>query len=141
MLEKIKQAWRWKNEDWNGSYFLTNDIIDASVLFKENAYIAGTKMVLSFHFKKHINIGRGGMILLDNEEEKNRLGKMRYDGRSIYEGVLHRDEDIDEIGYHYYMTPETAAIGSEIFNKKRGIEAPNISSKDYRDLRTFSYFK
>ena len=70
-----------------------------------------------FPVEKHINIGRGGMILLDDKNERDTI-KMRYDGRQIYEGVLHKDENVTEIGYHYYMTPESAKIGLEIFPEK-----------------------
>ena len=59
------------------------------------------------------------MILLDNKEERDRLVRMRHDGRSIYENKNYNEEDITEIGYHYYMTPETAAVGSEIFKNKK----------------------
>jgi hypothetical protein len=34
---------------------------------------------------------------------------MSYDGR--LPGLPWRDQDIDTIGYHYYMTPETAQLG------------------------------
>ena len=91
--------------------------------------------------KKHINIGRGGMILLDDKNERDRLIKMRYDGRSIYNGELHNTEDVDTIGYHYYMTPEIAAHGLEVFNNLKDKSTPQIGHSQYRDLREFSIFK
>ena len=75
------------------------------------------------------------------EVEKNRLVKMRHDGRPIYDDVLYVDEDITEIGYHYYMTPETAATGLSIFENKKNIKPISKGSADYRDLREYSYFK
>ena len=38
-------------------------------------------MVLSFQRTKHLSTDRGGMILLDNEEDASLLRKMAYDGR------------------------------------------------------------
>lgn len=140
MLEKIGLPYFIDDVQWYDYYYMTNDIIDAAVYWKENGYIPGTKMCLSFHFKKHINIGRGGMILLDNKTEYDRLTKMRYDGRSIYDGVLHRDEDITEIGYHYYMPPETAEIGIDIFERKKNMIPENVSYMSYRKLTDFTYF-
>lgn len=141
MLEKIGLPYTLDDVKWYDYYYMTNDIIDAAVYWKENGYVSGTKMCLSFHFKKHINIGRGGMVLLDNKDEYDRLVKMRYDGRSIYDGILHKDEDITEIGYHYYMTPETAEIGSQIFEEKRDVAPNAVSYEHYRKLTEFSYFK
>lgn len=35
----------------------------------KNSYIPNTYMCLSFQFQKHLSLGRGGMILLDNKED------------------------------------------------------------------------
>jgi dTDP-4-amino-4,6-dideoxygalactose transaminase len=141
MLEKIMSNYTFLNVEWEGYYYLTSRIIDAATLWRENSYIPGTMMCLSFHIKKHINIGRGGMILLDDFSIYKKLQKMRYDGRSIYDGILYNNDDITEIGYHYYMTPETAAEGIKIFKQKKDIISKNITYKDYADITQFSYFK
>ena len=47
-------------------------------MWKENSYIPGTFMCLSFQFQKHLSLGRGGMILLDDKEAYNKLSKMVY---------------------------------------------------------------
>ena len=65
---------------------------------------------------------------------------MRYDGRSIHSGVLYAEDDISELGYHYYMTPETAAIGLNIFNEKKDQTAKIVTQADYPDIRKFTYF-
>ena len=140
MLEKRGLQYSVDVVEWEQYYYITNDIIDAAVYWKKYGYVPGTKMCLSFHFKKHINMGRGGMILLDNEEDYLRLQKMRYDGRSIYDGVMHKDEDISEIGFHYYMTPEMAEVGIDIFNEKKDMPNKKVTYKDYMDFRRFSYF-
>ena len=66
-------------------------------------------MGVSLQFQKHLSLGRGGILLTDNEEAAIKIKKMSYDGR--LPGLPWRDQDIDTMGYHYYMTPETAQLG------------------------------
>jgi len=106
---KLNIFLQWKDEEWEDYYYLTNNIIDAAVLWKKDSYIAGSFMCLSFQFQKHLSLGRGGMILCDSKEDRERLKKMTYDGR--LPNIPWRDQDIDTIGYHYYMTPEIAQLG------------------------------
>ena len=68
-------------------------------------------MCVSFQYQKHLSLGRGGIILLDNEEDFITLKKMSYDGRMP--NIPWRDQNIDTVGFHYYMTPETAKLGLE----------------------------
>ncbi len=110
LAQKLGIELRWKDDKWKDFYWIEDtNIIDAAVLWKENSYIPGTFMCLSFQFQKHLSLGRGGMILLDNKDSVDRLKKMSYDGR--IPGVPWREQNIDTIGYHYYMTPETAQLG------------------------------
>jgi dTDP-4-amino-4,6-dideoxygalactose transaminase len=141
MLEKINSDYVFIDKKWKNYYYLTPDVIDAAIFWKKSGYIPKTKMCISFHFKKHINIGKGGMILLDNQNDYEKLKKMRYDGRSIYENVPYEMDDIKEIGYHYYMTPETAKLGLSIFNKKKNMIPKKYSYMDYPDLTKLSFFK
>ena len=66
----------WKDEQWVDYYYLTHNIIDAAVLWKKDSYIPGTFMGLSFQFQKHLSLGRGGMLLTDNEEAAIQIKKM-----------------------------------------------------------------
>lgn len=141
MLEKISANYKFVDSEWSEYYYLTSTVIDSATLWRRNSYINGTLMCISFHIKKHINIGRGGMILLDNYSDYKKLQKMRYDGRSIYDGVMYNDDDISDIGYHYYMTPEVAADGLKIFEQKKDILPKTVTYKDYADITQFSYFK
>ena len=99
----------WRDEDWVDYYYLTANVIDAAVLWKKDSYIPNTFMGVSFQFQKHLSLGRGGILLTDNEEAAIKIKKMSYDGR--LPGLPWRDQDIDTMGYHYYMTPETAQLG------------------------------
>jgi len=101
----------WKDENWSDYYYVTDNVIDAAVLWKPNSYISNTLMSVSFQFRKHLSLGRGGVILTDNKEVALKLKKMSYDGR--LPDVPWRDQNINSMGYHYYMTPETARLGLE----------------------------
>ena len=144
----------WRDEEWKDYYYLTKDftpVIDAAVLWKKDSYIPDTFMCLSFQFKKHLALGRGGCILTDNKEAALELKKMSYDGR--HPDIPWREQDIETMGYHYYMTPETAELGlkklpnaieknptqwtindwpdvskMKVFNKKEGID-PYLQTK------------
>ena len=64
---------------------------------------------------------------------------MVYDGR--IRNVAWRDQDIKEIGYHYYMTPENAEIGINKFNTAKNRVPRKWSYLDYPDLSKMSVFK
>lgn len=137
--EKLKLNWKFRDENWENYYFIGNHIIDAAVYWKENGYIQNTLMCLSFQHKKHLNLGKGGMILVDNDYEYVELKKMSYDGRSP--DVPWQEQKITSMGYHYYMTPETALMGSLKFNSVKNLPAKKWSYKDYIDLSELPVFK
>jgi dTDP-4-amino-4,6-dideoxygalactose transaminase len=129
----------WKNEDWVDYYYLTENVIDAAVLWKPDSYIPGTFMSISFQYQKHLSLGRGGMILTDSLESAERLKKMSYDGR--LPNVPWRDQDIEIYGYHYYMTPETAQLGLDKLNDAINIKPRQWTVADWPDLTTMKVFK
>ena len=81
LSNKLGLELEWREENWKDYYHLTEKVIDAAVLWKRNSYVSGTLMSLSFQFQKHLSLGRGGMILTDNEKQAHELKKMSYDGR------------------------------------------------------------
>lgn len=109
LSQKLGIGLEWREEEWLDYYYLTENIVDAAVLWKNNSYIPNTFMNVSFQFKKHLSLGRGGIILTDNKKHANLLKKMSYDGR--LPNIPWRQQDINCMGYHYYMTPETANRG------------------------------
>ena len=98
--------------EWSGVYQLKGTRIwDGAGRFTENMFVGGNSLqVLSFQIKKIIPIGRGGMILTDDEEAYNWLKLACYDGRDLTTPYT-SDEHIKVLGYHMYMTPEDAARG------------------------------
>lgn len=131
----------WRNEAWEDYYTLNYDdrrIIDAAVLWRENSYIPDSFMCLSFQYQKHLSLGRGGMILCDNQEDANRLKKMSYDGR--LPNIPWRDQNIDTMGYHYYMTPETAQLGLDKLPEAIKNEPRKWKYTDWPDLSKMTVF-
>jgi dTDP-4-amino-4,6-dideoxygalactose transaminase len=140
LAEKLKIKWKWKEENWKDYYYLGNtNIIDAAVLWKENSYIPNTYMCLSFQFQKHLSLGRGGMILLDSKKSYDILKKMSYDGR--IPNIPWREQNIDTVGYHYYMTPETAQNGLDKLPTAIETTPRQWDINDWPDLRNMDVFK
>ena len=139
LADKLSLDLIWTDEKWEDFYYVTENIIDAAVNWKKDSYIPGTYMCVSFQFRKHLSLGRGGIILFDKKEDFDTLKKMSYDGRSPDESWS--VQNIKTIGYHYYMTPETAELGL----KKLPEAISRIPKKwvytDWPDLTKMDVFK
>ncbi len=139
LSHKLNIELEWRNEDWEDYYYVTDTVIDAAVLWKENSYVPKTFMGLSFQYQKHLSLGRGGMILTDNKEAAIQLKKMSYDGR--LPSIPWREQNIDTIGYHYYMTPETAKLGLEKLEDAINTKPRKWVTNDWPDLTQMDIFK
>jgi dTDP-4-amino-4,6-dideoxygalactose transaminase len=142
LADKLDLDLEWRDEDWEDYYTLNygdKRIIDAAVLWKRDSYIPNTLMSLSFQFQKHLSLGRGGMILCDNESDAKMLKKMSYDGR--LPNIPWREQDIETMGYHYYMTPETAQNGLNKLNDAIETEPKQWVVTDWPDLTQMKIFK
>lgn len=137
-LRKLDIPCVWTDLQWQDFYYLTPNIIDAAVYWQQDGYKHGTLMCLSFQYRKHLNVGRGGMILLDNEDDYKQLCKMRYDGR--LDDIPWMEQDIDTMGYHYYMTPETALLGIERFHEVVNKAPKRWTYKDYPNVSKMKVF-
>lgn len=141
LAQKLGIGLEWRDEKWEDYYTLNYDdrrIIDAAVLWRENSYQSDTFMCLSFQFQKHLSLGRGGMILLDNEKDAIKLKKMSYDGR--LPNIPWRNQNVDTMGYHYYMTPETAQLGLDKLDKAINTEPKKWVYEDWPNLTKMSVF-
>ena len=141
LANKLNISLEWRDEEWQDYYKLNEHfkpIYDAAVLWKRGSYIPGSFMCLSFQFQKHLSLGRGGMILLDDKEAYNKLSKMVYDGRMP--GIPWRDQNGSTIGYHYYMTPETAQLGVDKFFDAITTEPRQWKLDDWPDLTKMEVF-
>ena len=138
-FSKLNLNWSFFHKYWKDYYYIGNtNIIDAAVYWKKDGYVKDSFMCLSFQYKKHLNLGRGGMILTDNPHAALALRKMSYDGR--LPNIPWAEQNIDTMGYHYYMTPETAELGIEKFNSVKDVEPREWSWKDYPNLKTMKVF-
>ncbi len=135
---KLNIDLEWRDENWQDFYYVTDDIIDAAVLWKKDSYIPKTYMCVSFQFQKHLSLGRGGVILLDNKEDAIQLKKMTYDGRDP--DTPWRDQNIKTVGYHYYMTPETAELGLSKLKKAIDTKPKKWVVSDWPDLTKMDIF-
>tara|TARA_R110001592_G_scaffold65778_4_gene202014 strand:- start:916 stop:1509 length:594 start_codon:yes stop_codon:yes gene_type:complete len=139
LSDKLGIELRWKDENWKDYYWIDDtNIIDAAVLWKEGSYIPKSLMCLSFQFKKHLSLGRGGMILTDDIKVRDELKKMSYDGREP--NIPWQEQNIDTIGYHYYMTPETAQLGLDKFEHAKNTEPREWNVWDWPDLTKLQVF-
>jgi len=129
----------WKDENWVDYYYLTSTVIDAAVLWEPNSYIPNTFMGISFQYQKHLSLGRGGVILCDNTYDAEELKKMSYDGR--IPGIPWREQNISSIGYHYYMTPETAQLGLDKLPSAISTIPRKWTVEDWPDLTQMNIFK
>jgi dTDP-4-amino-4,6-dideoxygalactose transaminase len=124
--------------EWDGIYpFVGAPIVDAATGLWRGMSMGYEDyfMILSFHFKKILNIGTGGMILTNDYNFARWARPMIHDGRHKY--TLYDEDEFECIGWHMYMTPEQAKRGLEIFNSDR-IQDYNKSvggSWKYKDLR------
>lgn len=138
--KKLFCNWNWKDENWEDYYFIGNtNIVDAAPYWKENGYVKDTYMCLSFQYSKHLSLGRGGIILLDNKKDYDFLKKMSYDGRDFNSSWI--TQNIDVVGYHYYMTPETAELGINKFENVKDIQPEKWTYKKYPYLPNMKVFK
>ena len=91
---------------------------------------------LSFHPRKSITTGEGGMILTDDAELANRLRGLRSHGATISAHVRHSSNSFalppfDSIGYNYRMTDIQAAMGLAQMEKFEFI----LEKRRYRAMR------
>ena len=140
LSKKLNIELEWKNDDWLDYYYIgETNIIDAAVLWKKNSYIKNTFMCVSFQYRKHLSLGRGGVILCQNLEDYEVLKRMSYDGR--IPDVPWGSQNISTMGYHYYMTPETAMMGLKKLPAAIITEPRQWVLSDWADLRKMEIFK
>jgi len=90
--------------EWKWYYQLhPTRVFDSALLFEKDIYIPDTFFCLSFQYRKTLPIGRGGMILTDDDKAMKRLKELRLNGRN---------------GWNMYMTPEQAARGIMLFEMR-----------------------
>ena len=139
LADKLSLDLVWTDEKWKDFYYITENVIDAAVNWKRNSYVPGTYMCVSFQFRKHLSLGRGGIVLFDKKEDFDVLKRMSYDGRTPDEPWS--TQNVKSIGYHYYMTPETAELGLKRLPIAITTPPKNWTYSDWPDLTKMEVFK
>jgi dTDP-4-amino-4,6-dideoxygalactose transaminase len=91
----------------------------------------------SFHPRKIISTGDGGMITTDNDEWNARLRRLRQHGMSVNDLQRHQSgsvvaEEYVELGYNYRLTDIQAALGLAQLKRLPGIiERRRALAKNY----------
>jgi len=133
-----------EDADWqkNGYYdLMPYPIYDSARLCTSDMYdrFDGALVCLSLHWGKTLNLGQGGVILTDSQEEADWLKKARWDGRTA--GVAPKDDEITMIGRHCPMSPRDAADALTRLHFLPKHNKPLPEEKGYADLSTFEVFK
>jgi perosamine synthetase len=86
----------------------------------------GRLTCFSFHPRKSITTGEGGMVTTDDEDLAQRMRALRTHGMSVPAEVRHRVdrviiEEYVEVGYNYRLTDIQAAIGIEQMKRLDGL--------------------
>lgn len=151
----IHAGWclKWRNEHWaeQGYYRISTThtskhllprIYDSALWFSSDMYriisgncrgllLRNSLVCLSFQYRKHLPIGRGGMILCDDPAAADYFRKARFFGRS--EVPAHEEPGPLILGYHGYMEPERAATGLSLLmnlpehNQPLQVTYPDVS--------------
>jgi len=127
------------DQEWSGVYGLDPyPIIDGAKRFTKDMYVKGSYHCLSFHAKKHLPIGRGGMILTDDKDAYEWFKLARFDGRE--ECALTDQESFSVLGWNFYMNPEQASRGLWLFGMIADDNADLVEDPPYPDLSKHKVF-
>jgi perosamine synthetase len=102
----------------------------------------------SFHPRKVITTGDGGMVTTNNEAFYNRLKLLRQHGMSVNDRVRHMSdkviiEDHLEIGYNYRLTDIQAAVGIRQLERLDSIiaERKKIAERYHEGLKDIPFLR
>ena len=127
-----------------GAYELEgSNVWDAALSFTSEMYKPGTHMCISFTGPyKHFKLSKGGAILTDNEAAYKWFKRARFSGRN--ECSYHED-NLDMLGWNFYMMPELAARGTLLMNQFYNMDGTPKHNEDlelpYPDLSQFKVYQ
>jgi dTDP-4-amino-4,6-dideoxygalactose transaminase len=140
-----------RDEEWLGAYQLKPlPVWDSARWFTKGMYgmamqyrgdpvqVLNGMVCTSHHWSKTLGIQQGGCILHDDPEADAWLRRARFDGRT--EGVAPKDDNITQVGWHCYMSPEVAAEGLVRLHFLPKHNAP-LPNDDYPDLSQMEIFR
>tara|TARA_B110000902_G_C14141134_1_gene525798 strand:+ start:178 stop:822 length:645 start_codon:yes stop_codon:yes gene_type:complete len=126
--------------EWSGAYQLKPyPVWDGATRMRRDMYVEDSYYCISFHRRKHIPIGKGGMILTNDKDAYDWFKVARYEGRHI--DRLYKDDSFDMIGWNMYMPPEQAAEGLELFKQTDDWNEDLETSGMHKDLSDFPIYE
>ena len=140
----LKVGWKMvKEETITGAYQLEgSNVWDSALTFTADMYKKQTHMCVSFTGPyKHFKLSKGGAILTDDLKAYHWFKRARYSGRRE---CSYHDDNLDMIGWNFYMMPELAARGLLLMNQFYNIDGSKKHNKDltlpYPDLSKFKVY-
>jgi dTDP-4-amino-4,6-dideoxygalactose transaminase len=127
-----------------GAYQLKgSNVWDSALRFTANMYIPNSHMCVSFTGPyKHFKLSKGGAILTDNHEAYLWFKRARYSGRRE---CSYHDDNLDMIGWNFYMMPELAARGLLLMGQFYDLQGQPKHNEDltlpYPDLSKFPVYQ
>ena len=137
----------WKDvmgETLTGAYQLEgSNVWDSALTFTADMYKSKTHMCISFTGPyKHFKLSKGGAILTDSLKAYQWFRRARYSGRRE---CSYHDDNLDMIGWNFYMMPELATRGSLLMNQFYNTDGTKKHNEDltlpYPDLSKFDVYK
>jgi len=133
-----------KGKTITGAYQLEpTNVWDSALTFTADMYKPGTHMCISFTGPyKHFKLSKGGAILTDDLDAYHWFKRARYSGRRE---CSYHDDNLDMIGWNFYMMPELAARGLLLMNQFYNTDGTKKHNEDltlpYPDLSKFDIYK
>ncbi|MBG30302.1 MAG: hypothetical protein CMI31_09925 [Opitutae bacterium] len=127
-----------------GAYNLEGtNIWDSALRFTADMYKENTHMCVSFTGPyKHLKLSKGGAILTDDEDAYNWFKRARYSGRRP---CSYHDDNLDMLGWNFYMMPELATRGLLMMNQFYNSDGTKKHNEDialtYPDLSEFEIYQ
>ena len=126
-----------------GAYQLKgSNVWDSALRFTADMYAPNTHMCVSFTGPyKHFKLSKGGAILTDDHEAYLWFKRARYSGRRE---MSYHDDNLDMLGWNFYMMPELAARGILLMNQFYNMDGSKKQNADlelpYPDLSKFKIY-
>jgi dTDP-4-amino-4,6-dideoxygalactose transaminase len=126
-----------------GAYNLKgSNVWDSALSFTADMYKKGSYMCISFTGPyKHFKLSKGGAILTDDYEAYLWFKRARYSGRRE---CSYHDDNLDMLGWNFYMMPELAARGMLLMGQFYNTDGTKKINQDlelpYPDLSKFPIY-
>jgi dTDP-4-amino-4,6-dideoxygalactose transaminase len=119
-----------------------SNVWDSALTFTTDMYKPKQHICISFTGPyKHFKLSKGGAILTDDHDAYLWFKRARYSGRRE---CSYHDDNLDMLGWNFYMMPELAARGLLLMNQFYNIDGTPKQNEDlelpYPDLSKFKIY-